>query len=958
MANPLHSVTDEFQFDELLPRLDVKVRTVDISANIFTDFLSVLLYDQLDFDKYNNLTSRAVHNTFAYMFHKFKKGIFMSINDGKLASCIPFDNREYINEWSHLLRVDPTKYPNIQALIDKTSKVLGFTPKQIHKPLQEWYANDAMFRFDEHLELNETNVAVFNDMLSTLCAERDVPDIEFFINKRDYPLLKVDETEPYENLFGSKFQKLLSYLYEQHSPILSGSIASGFADVLMPTYEDWARAKYQRDSATLPTSFKSYPVIENKIPWMSKKDIAVFRGSSTGAGVTPNTNQRLRALELSEKFPNHLDVGITKWNTRIRKHISSKFLDTIERSSYPKAAPLSLQEQTDKYKYILTLEGHVAAYRLSYELSSNSLILLAGSRWKLWFSQFLKPFVHYVPIKENLSDLIEKIEWCRNNDTECQRIVANANKFYEKYLGVDGILDFLQKTFVELSRTIGGYTWLPNLVDLSLREEINLMSSNNTSDTPYKHPIAGGPRCAGKLVATDKALSKVDNLEFVRNIFTGKNCKIDCMKTNGFFVTRKTVTTESKRKRQLHEVYIGRHAVNNILRECPNFAYIYEPKHNETFSEFINGPLLAQWIASDKYNEHDLVNILCAVNLALSVAQTRHAFVHYNLTPWNVIVQTTSVPVAFDYNIDAMFPLRYTSNIVPVIISYGKSRAVVYEPKYGLVDRGYLNSYRTRTRAVDTLSLVYSTMNIIAKEKRQIPRILFDFLKSVSLPLRLKGIVEFVNTHEDKVADITPMTFVNFIANSGMVQLNVVSPGDFKQKMNKGNAFVEEMIMKYGDVKTAVKEAVTRLYRQTIPTSDNAVISAVTKTFMASHLRDLDEYVATANDKLVTERYEQIKRNLAQPQTFSSNLMTMDFPDVPYLRMDTYLTPEELEEFAKDAVKTDGDWVTINSTCLLVSTLDPKLDIFGVLGNPMFVSFNYLNEIASENTLLWISKAV
>ncbi len=33
--------------------------------------------------------------------------------------------------------------------------------------------------------------------------------------------------------------------------------------------------------------------------------------------------------------------------------------------------------------------------------------------WKMWFSHLLKPYIHYVPVKSDLSDLIEKIQWCR-----------------------------------------------------------------------------------------------------------------------------------------------------------------------------------------------------------------------------------------------------------------------------------------------------------------------------------------------------------------------------------------------------------------------------------------------------------------------------------------------------------------------------------------------------------------
>jgi spore maturation protein CgeB len=46
-----------------------------------------------------------------------------------------------------------------------------------------------------------------------------------------------------------------------------------------------------------------------------------------------------------------------------------------------------------------------------------------------WFKKYLKPGFHYVPIKYDLSDLKEKIEWLVNNDTEAKKIAENAMEF-------------------------------------------------------------------------------------------------------------------------------------------------------------------------------------------------------------------------------------------------------------------------------------------------------------------------------------------------------------------------------------------------------------------------------------------------------------------------------------------------------------------------------------------------
>ena len=84
-------------------------------------------------------------------------------------------------------------------------------------------------------------------------------------------------------------------------------------------------------------------------------------------------------------------------------------------------------------------------------------ILLADSKYRLWFRSLMKPMVEYVPIKADLSDLIEKIKWCRTNDKTCKKIAKNARKFYLQYLQKDGTLDYLQKIVIDLKKQSGVY---------------------------------------------------------------------------------------------------------------------------------------------------------------------------------------------------------------------------------------------------------------------------------------------------------------------------------------------------------------------------------------------------------------------------------------------------------------------------------------------------------------------
>ena len=104
---------------------------------------------------------------------------------------------------------------------------------------------------------------------------------------------------------------------------------------------------------------------------------------------------------------------------------------------------LKLSEITN-YKYILSIEGNIAAFRLTLELAYNSVILLVKSEFYIWHQPLLKEWIHYVPIKSDLSDLMEKIEWCKKNDNKCKIIAKNAREFFNKYINTNYIYDYME----------------------------------------------------------------------------------------------------------------------------------------------------------------------------------------------------------------------------------------------------------------------------------------------------------------------------------------------------------------------------------------------------------------------------------------------------------------------------------------------------------------------------------
>ena len=83
-------------------------------------------------------------------------------------------------------------------------------------------------------------------MLEQLCERRAVSDCEFFINKRDYPHIRVNAageiTEPYEFLYDREEVPLEREKYSTYAPVGSFFISTLFADLPFTCTDDWETA--------------------------------------------------------------------------------------------------------------------------------------------------------------------------------------------------------------------------------------------------------------------------------------------------------------------------------------------------------------------------------------------------------------------------------------------------------------------------------------------------------------------------------------------------------------------------------------------------------------------------------------------------------------------------------------------------------------------------------------------
>jgi hypothetical protein len=94
---------------------------------------------------------------------------------------------------------------------------------------------------------------------------------------------------------------------------------------------------------------------------------------------------------------------------------------------------LTIEEQLD-YKFILCLEGNDVASNLKWVMSSQSLAVMPAPKYETWYMEgTLIANYHYVQIKEDYSDLEERIKFYVNHTDEALKIIKNAHQYVEQF---------------------------------------------------------------------------------------------------------------------------------------------------------------------------------------------------------------------------------------------------------------------------------------------------------------------------------------------------------------------------------------------------------------------------------------------------------------------------------------------------------------------------------------------
>lgn len=185
--------------------------------------------------------------------------------------------------------------------------------------------------------------------------------------------------------------------------------SAGSADVAAPdfTFAAWPEAQYDDFDAKCAAIAASgaKPPLDDRAVWLGRTLTAARKAVVALGDRHPD---RIFARDLTSDYdhPTHLYKG----------------------------AFLGMEEQAARYRYFIDIEGNGYSARLKLLLHSGRVVLLQDAPWREYFLADLEPFRHFVPVRRDLSDLMDKLEWLRAHPDREKGIASEAKMYAGRHL--------------------------------------------------------------------------------------------------------------------------------------------------------------------------------------------------------------------------------------------------------------------------------------------------------------------------------------------------------------------------------------------------------------------------------------------------------------------------------------------------------------------------------------------
>jgi hypothetical protein len=173
-----------------------------------------------------------------------------------------------------------------------------------------------------------------------------------------------------------------------------------------------------------------------------------------------------RGIPLNKKIPKIVYAGRLHNSSRfnfLRKREKTGIIEGITQREYFYSDAVSKEnvvcekgkwiesKEMVEYKYILDMDGNACTWdATAWKLNSGSVLFKVESGWRQWFYDSFHPWIHYVPIADDFSDLQEKYHWCETHPVECETMVSNAKDLFQEVYRFSNVVEYSRNVLSKL----------------------------------------------------------------------------------------------------------------------------------------------------------------------------------------------------------------------------------------------------------------------------------------------------------------------------------------------------------------------------------------------------------------------------------------------------------------------------------------------------------------------------
>ena len=263
--------------------------------------------------------------------------------------------------------------------------------------------------------------------------KNNLPKNTIFVVPKSDGNIKKQHSIDYKDIEWNEIQPFIDYAKNKNKTFILGVLSH-----VDKEEEDINYLYIPLDDNFFENGVEHYFPNDNLLSWKDRSSDLCWRGGCSG--VLGGDSLRVNFVKKLFGYPNAENIRLSNWWSENKNIPSEYFADRINYTEFL------------KYKIFFIVDGNVIASNHMWGFASGCVPFLI-SNGKCWFSWFIKPYVHYIPINYDLSNLIEQIEYIKNNDEIAEKIASNALQFSKEYFSSDYQKKYLLENINKFTRT-------------------------------------------------------------------------------------------------------------------------------------------------------------------------------------------------------------------------------------------------------------------------------------------------------------------------------------------------------------------------------------------------------------------------------------------------------------------------------------------------------------------------